>query len=437
MDDDRPLKPQFDALCRLILATFNVPAAAIFVREPELSWIELASGEPNEVWMSAITAIASRDECHSELRSFWIGDETPIFHPTRSQDGLFFLCSSFGQGGVGRVYLFDNKPHLRTKETVKNLADISGVAKQILDFFNIARTATEKEAEVRLLTEMTTDTIVRGNLDGVRLYISPSVRKLLGYEPEELVGRKAIELTHPDDLPEFLALMQKVKNGTIDEGVTEQRQRHKNGSWVWLEAFVRLIKDRRTGEPIGYISSVRGVGQRKMIEADLERRASYDTLTNLPNRQSFDTRLREEALHATSRDSAFSVLFMDVDRFKWINDKFGHQTGDAVLREAAARFRSILRTEDFIARLGGDEFTAIIRNADQAEAEKLARRLIASMNKPFKYNGTEIVIGLSIGIASANEHSLSPEQLLYQADTALYAAKAAGRNTYQSFYDSQ
>ncbi len=275
---------------------------------------------------------------------------------------------------------------------------------------------------------------MRGNLEGIRLYISPSVRALLGYEPEELIGHRAIDLVHPDDRESFGALMAEIRSGKLETGASEVRQRHKDGHWVWMEASVRLTYDPATGAPNGYVASVRDIQRRKQAESHLEYLASHDTLTGLANRAVFDQRLAEAVLQAQRDGRRFALFCMDIDGFKRINDTFGHQAGDAVLSEAARRFQVAISDDDIAVRLGGDEF-ALIRMLDDAEpavsATMMAERLIDAMARPILFRAHEIQATLSIGIAQAPQDGLDVDQVLSAADRALYAAKLGGRNTYR------
>lgn len=284
----------------------------------------------------------------------------------------------------------------------------------------------------RLLADNTTDTIVRGTLDGVRVYISPSVRTLLGYEPEELIGRRAAELVHPDDAAAFGGLMADVRAGRIGIAVSEQRQRHRNGNWIWLEAFVKLTHDPVTGAPDGYVASVRDVSRRKDAEQRLQHLATHDSLTGLANRALLNTRLEAHLAGHAVGGAGFALLCLDIDHFKRVNDASGHAEGDALLCAMAERCRAELGPDDLMARLGGDEF-AILHPAPQGDpapvpatsARRLGDRLIAAMARPFHLPGGPVQVGLSVGIALPP--AATPNDLLRRADAALYAAKRQGR----------
>lgn len=428
-------EPQFELLCRMARTLFEVPVVLLYLPNAQRYWLDCTPEVQASAWDWLM-----QPENSLKLGSalLWIAD-TQTHEVCRTGPQIYLTSSvrfiahaPFGTPELGGwLRLFDTHPHSTSAQALSQLEHLAAMAHQWLNLWTTAESALTREAQFRLLTETSTDTIVRGNLDGVRLYISPSVKTLLGYEPEELIGRKAIELTHPEDAPAFKALMQEVREGRLEVGTTEQRQRHKNGTWVWLEASVRLTRDPTTGIPDGYVASVRGMDRRKALETQLTYLASYDSLTGLANRALFNQQLHE-ALTQIQADKSFALLFMDIDHFKQINDTYGHQAGDALLQEVAQRFRAALRSRDLLARLGGDEFTLLLE-ANRTEVALLAERLIASISQPVSYGALDISVGLSIGIACIPEHGQDSETLLSAADQALYQAKRAGKNTFRFF----
>lgn len=380
---------RFDLLCGLACRMFGMAAAVIHIQGT------------SKVWHAGLPV-----EGHSPVASL-----------------------PFGDGDAGRFFLFGPESGAFGADELRQFEQFAALAQEQLRLFKLAQEAMRRESDFRLLTEAATDTIVRGNLDGVRLYVSPSVTELLGYAPQELVGHKAIELTHPDDLPEFMALMQEIRSGRLRIGRTEQRQRHKNGSWVWLEASIRMTLDRRSGLPDGYVVSARGIGHRKQLEAQLKHLAEVDDLTGLPNRAAFSASLELALEQAHQGDAKVVLFYMDLDGFKQANDRFGHAAGDAVLRETAARLQASLRESDRVFRLGGDEFTVLSGGQSDTDAIALAQRLIAEIARPYVVDTAHISIGLSVGIACGPEHGQQAARLLECADQALYCAKKAGKNT--------
>lgn len=218
------------------------------------------------------------------------------------------------------------------------------------------------------------------------------------------------------------------------------------------QPFKDLIHERRcpgeqpryaslSGEPIhvdgdyrGYRGVGRDVTERMRNEASLVRLATHDALTGLPNRTLLNQRLEQSMVRARRDNESLAVMFVDLDRFKAINDSMGHGAGDALLKQVAGRLRGVIRDEDHVARLGGDEFVIVARCPDgKASAEELARHVLASLKTPVDLPGQEVVIGASIGIGMFPSDGSSAEVLFRNADTAMYRAKAAGRNGYRFF----
>lgn len=206
-----------------------------------------------------------------------------------------------------------------------------------------------------------------------------------------------------------------------------------NGSQQWLELFLAPVHGE-SGALTCYVGVVNDVTARKVAEEQLAYLAHHDALTGLPNRMRFDHRLREVFEH-NEPGKSFALCFIDLDRFKLINDSLGHGAGDAVLVEVARRLRGVCRSEDTLARLAGDEFVLLLEGtADATAATTAATRILAALSPPVAFGGREIDVGASLGLALYPGDGGDIEALLRNADAAMYAAKAAGRNTFR-FYD--
>ena len=328
------------------------------------------------------------------------------------------------------LVLLDPRPRAFSPADRRSLAAFAAVATAL--FASEARAAeAERQAGLfRLLADHSTDTLVRGNRQGERLYISPGVRSLLGYEPAEMIGKKAADIMHPDDREAFGQVMADVRAGRVEQVTTEHRQRHRDGHWVWMEAHIRLTRDAG-GEPDGYVVSVRDVMHRKATEARLQHAALHDPLTGLANRTLFRDRLHLEIARCRRTGAHFSLFWLDLDRFKEVNDRLGHEAGDMVLKAVAERLKAAVRDEDTVARIGGDEFV-VLRAAHGAGegaevAAALARRLVATMDAPVDCAGVPVRIGLSVGVSLTEVEGLEADRLLRAADRALYRAKDGGR----------
>lgn len=170
--------------------------------------------------------------------------------------------------------------------------------------------------------------------------------------------------------------------------------------------------------------------ERSQVELE---RANYDALTGLPNRVIFHDRLRKAVAAAQAGGHGMAVMFIDLDRFKWVNDTLGHGAGDELLRQVAKRLKECVRDDDIVARMGGDEFTVILRKVGGLDdACEIAGRMVDTLRQPFDLDGQAAQIGCSIGIALCPRHGETPETLLNAADAAMYKAKEAGRNNYQT-----
>ena len=288
------------------------------------------------------------------------------------------------------------------------------------------------EARYRLLAENTSDMIVHADQHSIRLYVSPASRELLGFEPDELTGKRTGDLVHPDDAEAHHVLLRRVERGEIERATSRQRFRRKDGSFVWVESRFRLLRDE-TGAPCGYVVSSRDCSRSKAAEETAEHMARHDPLTGLGNRTLFRERLDQATVDFRGGGPIFALIWMDLDRFKAINDSFGHLLGDRVLAEIADRIKPLIDPSDTAARLGGDEFIILQRDSSPAQSEALTQRIMAAVARPIDLDGQQLSVGVSAGIAIASPASCEAEVLMKNADLALYRAKRSGRNTHCAF----
>lgn len=269
--------------------------------------------------------------------------------------------------------------------------------------------------------------------DGVIEYVNPRFTEITGYAPGEVIGRTPAVLNSGETGPEVYAeLWAALKAGHGWKG--ELRNRRKDGSLYWEYTAISPVRDDR-GEITHFVCVKEDVTGRK--EADLLnwRRANFDQVTALPNRVLFKDRLTQALVRARRERTRVGVMFIDLDRFKAVNDTLGHEIGDEVLRQVGRRLADCMRDSDTVARLGGDEFTAILPNPGPEKAiTRVASRILDALRQPFDAgNGQQAFIGGSIGIAVFPDDGLDPDLLLKNADQAMYRAKETGRNTYQFF----
>lgn len=290
----------------------------------------------------------------------------------------------------------------------------------------------QSEARFRLLTENMSDLVCLHEATGIFTYVSPSCEALLGYQPSELTQQHPRQLLHPEDRRVFRRGERGATQGSLQ--TLTYRLRHSSGHYLWVETRLRTLKDD-AGQVVHLVSSSRDVTERKRVEAELERSALYDALTELPNRVLFNDRLTQVLEREKRRpDNGFAVLFLDLDRFKTVNDTLGHTIGDALLVAIGARLQECVRPSDTVARLGGDEFTVLLTDiAGIKDAELAAERIRLAFTRPLEVPGYSLQTSVSVGIAMSATGYDRAEEILRDADIAMYHAKAQGRACYQTF----
>jgi diguanylate cyclase (GGDEF)-like protein/PAS domain S-box-containing protein len=313
-----------------------------------------------------------------------------------------------------------------------NVVGSMGVHKDVTERRLAEEALRESEARYRLMAENSTDMISRTSNLGIILYASDASRRLLGYEPSELIGHSFYDFIFEVDREEVRYLSSLIH----ESGPTTfaYRVEKKDGSLVWFETTSRSVRDVVTGEIHEIVGVSRDVTERKRVEEQIEYQAYHDALTGLPNRRLFRDRLTVALAHARRMKHPLAVMFLDLDRFKVVNDTLGHSIGDELLKSIAARLQASLREEDSVARMGGDEFTVLLADLKTIDdAAKIAQKVLDTVAQPLQIEGTELFITTSIGIALFPNDGDTAEALLANADHAMYRAKDAGRNSCQMF----
>jgi diguanylate cyclase (GGDEF)-like protein/PAS domain S-box-containing protein len=278
------------------------------------------------------------------------------------------------------------------------------------------------------------------DLDGNATFVNPAAARMTGWEAEELVGCPQHDILHhtkPDgspypraECPIHAALKDKTTHVRDDEIFWR-----KDGTSFPVEYMSSPIL--QDGEVVGAVVTFKDITKRKALEEQLHHQAFYDPLTGLPNRALFMERLAHASTRASRRDSGVTVLFVDLDNFKVINDSLGHKSGDQLLKAVAERVKSYLRPEDTAARLGGDEFTILVEDvASVAEGVQLAERITEVLQPPFTLDEQEVFTTASIGIVFSGPTHERAEDLLRHADLAMYRAKHKGKARYEVFKPS-
>ncbi|WP_246110985.1 diguanylate cyclase domain-containing protein [Sporosarcina luteola] len=286
----------------------------------------------------------------------------------------------------------------------------------------------ESRDQFRIIAENSTDLIVLINAEGNVDYISPSTEDLLGIEDKDFIERPYSDFVHPDDV---MVLHFTVDDSAGDNRHMKQEYRMKNsdGDWVWFELHGSAVFNEQ-GEFIHFVAVSRDISSRVLYEDKLKHIAYHDVLTDLPNRRSFYNQLTEAL---TGEQGQVALFVLDIDHFKEINDGFGHDRGDQVIKEFASRLRDAVQDRGTVARLGGDEFAVILQNIKSLEeVVSVAEGILQSIREPWHFGGQVFSVTTSIGVAiSPVDGEITNDAINKQADLALYKAKEAGRNCFR------
>jgi diguanylate cyclase (GGDEF)-like protein/PAS domain S-box-containing protein len=270
------------------------------------------------------------------------------------------------------------------------------------------------------------------DLDHTFTSVNPALAELLGQTPERLIGRRPLEFLHPTESDGARLGIERLLSGDLAFYKREHRMVRPDGSIVSVLIDMTLVRES-DGDPSYYFVQVRDITDRKRAEEALAHQALHDDLTHLPNRLLLVDRLALSLARAERTGSHVAVLFLDLDRFKLVNDGLGHVVGDQLLVEVAARLTRSIRASDTVARFGGDEFVIVREDiADVTEAVEFAERIVAVLHEPIALSGRELYATTSVGIALGGSDS-SAEQLLRDADAAMYRAKDLGRARIELF----
>jgi diguanylate cyclase (GGDEF)-like protein/PAS domain S-box-containing protein len=292
-----------------------------------------------------------------------------------------------------------------------------------------------RESEERFSSTMELAAIGIAHVDdtGRFLYVNPQLCEMLGYTEQELLAMTVKDVSHPGDVGATDDLRAKLRAGTIKSFKTEKRYLRKDGTPVWVGLTIAAKHDR-AGEPQYDISVIEDISGRKRAEERIHYLATHDGLTGLPNRAMFGQLLALAVETAKRYDRKIAVLFIDLDRFKVINDTLGHEAGDVLLREMGARLRECLRASDVVARLGGDEFVVLLQEVtDPVQASAVARNILSVVMRPVVILGQECRVTASIGVCIHPDEGQDDQSVMKNADMAMYRAKEEGKNTYQFF----
>jgi len=295
---------------------------------------------------------------------------------------------------------------------------------------------TDNATDFQFLADNSVDMICRSGMDRVLRYVSPSSFNLLGWKPEEMVGKGPDAFVMPEDFPALDAAAAQVLTSENHTATASVRMLKKDGGSVWVEMNGRLVFDDATGEPTEYVLVMRDITVRKKLEDKLSALALTDGLTGIANRRAFDQALNREWMRTLREGSEISLLLLDIDHFKLFNDRYGHLAGDDCLRAVAAAVSGAVRASDSVARYGGEEIAVILPSALIAGAVEVAEKVrgaVEALRLCHEGNlegggGVTVSVGVATALARVGGTMRMPESLLLAADNAMYKAKHEGRN---------
>lgn len=296
--------------------------------------------------------------------------------------------------------------------------------------------ARASEARWKLALESIGDGVWDWHIQEGTEFFSERLLHMFGYGGGDLHSRpeEFDDRTHPDDVEQLLKARQDHFEGRDPTYHSERRILCKDGSWKWVLSRGMLISRDAAGKPLRMIGTFTDISSRKAAEALIRQQAYYDTLTGLPNRRMLRDRLEQEIKRSKRDQQELAILFIDLDHFKEVNDTLGHDRGDLLLVEAGRRIQTCVRASDTVARMGGDEFTVILAELpSSSHLETLLQKMLRSLGDVFQLGTEQVFVSASIGITMYPTDATEIEDLLKNADQALYVAKGAGRNRFSFF----
>jgi diguanylate cyclase (GGDEF)-like protein/PAS domain S-box-containing protein len=296
----------------------------------------------------------------------------------------------------------------------------------------LRRVGASRSARFRSLVHNASDLITVVDANGQIRYQTPSAERLVGVDADDLIGTRYLDLVEPSDESHVRGMMTDLARSPGAAATSEYRLCHRDGSSRFVESIISNLVEDPTVR--GLVLNTRDVTDRKLLEEELAHQAFHDSLTGLSNRAVFRDRVDHALARAGRTAASLTVLLLDLDGFKMVNDSLGHDAGDDLLVAVGARIQGCGRASDTVARLGGDEFAILLEDGgDEAQATVLADRVLDELAAPFEVRGREVFVRASIGIAISRGVEANTDELIRNADTAMYAAKAAGKGRCEIF----
>ena len=433
---DTPPEQEFDRLAGLASRLFDVPIVLISLLDRDRQFFKASVGL-NVCETSRDVSFCAHAIMQDDVLLIPDAVKDPRFSSNPLVVGPPFIRFYAGQPlapptgeKIGTICLIDTQPRTSfSEDDHANLKDIAALVMDRMESHRLDHVRSISQARFENIAATSPDAIICSNSEGGVTFWNRSAERLFGYRAEEILNRST-EMIVPDSwLPIYEAELERLRHGEkleLADRTIELSGLRKDGTEFPAELS---LSTWREGNTMSVGAIVRDITERRENEERLFRLASLDPLTDLPNRGAWRECLREALV--AGRPS--TVLLLDLDGFKDVNDTLGHAAGDAVLKDVASRLTTVCADAVMVARLGGDEFVALLKGNDDRAARSLADGLVRALSLPYDFAGKSVEIGVSIGIALSPQHSTRPEELLGAADLALYRAKTAGKGRYEVF----
>ena len=401
----------------------GLPGTAVFLVGEDLR-VEFAVGP----------ALTGGDVAPCELA----GEHVGALLPAPGAEALVAACEAAIGGAEHSLDIVSPEPGpalwLRTSPLRDDAGEIVGamlIAQDIRERVEREREFGEAQERFRRAFEDAPIGMAVADLEGRFLEVNQALCTITGYSAAELAGTTFTDITHPDDVSADFETMRALLDGAVGSSVDEKRYLRPDGSIVWVLRSVTVVRDA-DGEPLHFLDQVQDVTERRRFEHELRHLADHDPLTGLFNRRRFEQELDRHVADVARYGARGALLVLDLDHFKYVNDALGHHAGDELILSVAAVLQDRLRETDVVARLGGDEFAVLLPHADAHAAEHVAAELVRGVRDEATVAAGDRSrrVTTSIGIAPFHRGDLSGEELLIEADLAMYDAKEAGRDRY-------
>jgi len=442
----------FPQICRFAVDFGGMQMAWVGMLDPVSQWVRPAasygvgadfltlsqvSADPHKPHGHGVTGIAIRTEAPCWMQDY-LNEASAMpwreFAETHHWRSAAALPLYRGGTVVGALVLFSTEVAAFDEQIRALLTEMAQDVSFAMTQFVKEQARTRAEAELRLAAqvfEQSAEAVVISNPDHAILKVNRAFSEITGYEEAEVLGLSPVVLAaSPEDVERYPALLDEIRRTGAWQG--EMFARRKNG-----EMFPQLLSISRVLDADGRVSHnvvmFRDISEQRQSQQHIQRLAHFDALTGLPNRRLLEDRVSQVLNRVSRNGERMSLVFIDLDRFKNVNDSLGHRVGDELLIQVAGRLRETLREDDTVARLGGDEFILVLPDTGVKGSSRVAEKVMAALSQPYRIDQHELIVTPSMGVAIYPDDGANYEVLSRCADAAMYRAKDAGRNTFRFF----